>query len=331
MPSYLMLALAFSGAAAVAFALTPLVARLAGRLGIVDKPDSRKMHAEPVPRLGGVAILIGLAAGSLALGLVKGWDVLLKLFGDEHYLSLLVPCLIVFTVGFLDDIRGLPPIVRVVAECVAAAMLMQAGFVMESIWNPFGDPIELGLLAYPITMLWFVGVTNAFNLIDGLDGLLASVGLASLLGCAVVSRRLGMIGTPVLALAFGGALAGVLPWNWHKAKVFLGDSGSLLIGFGVAALSLRASTYVTGGVALHVLLALCAVPVMETFLTLARRYVNAKPIFVPDMGHIHTIIGAVLNDVSPRGGGHYGYGYGSYRYGYGRKYYGGQREETESS
>jgi hypothetical protein len=167
---------------------------------------------------------------------------------------------------------------------------MKAGFLIDSIWSPFGEPTQLGFLAYPVTLLWFIGVTNAFNLTDGLDGLLSSVGLASVTGCAVVGLSVGMVGTPALALALAGALAGFLPWNWHRARMFLGDSGSLLVGFAAAALAIKVSRYGSGGIAFHVLLSLCAIPAIETFLTLARRYVTGRPFFSPDQGHVHHVL-----------------------------------------
>jgi hypothetical protein len=141
-----------------------------------------------------------------------------------------------------------------------------------------------------VTLLWFVGITNAFNLVDGIDGLLAVLGIASLAGCAGVAFRGGALGTGVLALALAGSLAGFLRWNWHPARVFLGDSGSLLVGFTVAALSLKVARSPAGGILLHVPLLLCAVPAGETFLTLARRYVNGRPFFTGDQSHIHHVL-----------------------------------------
>ncbi len=290
---------AFLAGAIVTFTLTPLVARLATRLGVVDRPDvdrpnRRKEHTDLTPRMGGLAVLLGMMGGlvtaSAAHGFFRGWGSYIELFSSEAHLSVIVPCLIVFTVGLVDDLRGVRPVVRIVVETVAAALLMKAGFLIDSIWSPFGEPIQLGFLAYPVTLLWFVGVTNAFNLTDGLDGLLSSVGMVSLIGAAAVGLSVGMVGTPVLALALAGALAGFLPWNWHKARTFLGDSGSLLIGFVAAALAIKVSRYGSGGIAFHVLLFLCAIPAIETFLTLARRYVRNRPFFSPDQGHVHHVL-----------------------------------------
>lgn len=290
MSPVLVMAGAFLAGAGVTFVVTPIVARLAISLGIVDRPDERKLHKKPTPRMGGLAVFAGLVAGSLAYGFIRGWGSHFKLFSKEAHLPVLMPCVIVFVIGMADDVRGLGPKVRIVVEGVAAVLLMRAGFLIDSIWIPFGPPIQLWYFAYPVTLLWFIGVTNAFNLTDGLDGLLSSVGIASLIGCAAVGLSVGMVGTPALALALAGALAGFLPWNWHGARVFLGDSGSLLVGFVVAALSIKVSRYGSGGIGFHVLLPLCAIPVIETFLTLARRYVSNRPFFSPDRSHVHHVL-----------------------------------------
>ncbi len=312
--------------AAVTFALAPLVARLAVRLGVVDRPEARKMHSRPTPRLGGVAVLAGLVAGLLVRYGSPDWP---------RLVCLVAPFVIVFVAGLVDDVRGLRPCVRLAAEAGAAVLLMRAGYVIDSLWSPFGPSIELGQLAWPVTLAWFVGVANAFNLIDGLDGLLCSVGIASLAGCALVGLSVGDPAATAAAFSVAGALAGFLPWNWRRpfgasakggaprqqilarlgslrgcpearpdsspapqgpsslcfgARMFLGDSGSLLVGFAVAALSIRVSRYASGGLALHVLLALAAVPALETLLTLARRYVSGAGFFSPDRGHVHHVL-----------------------------------------
>jgi len=311
------MAVSFLAGAVAAFALTPLAAVVASRLGIVDRPDARKMHSTPTPRLGGVAVLAGLVVGCVTLDLLRAGDADSWLFGFEERSAVLAAGAIVFAVGLVEDIRGVRPAARVTAEAGAAAILMlRGGFLIDAIWSPLGPPLALGWLAYPVTLAWFVGVTNAFNLIDGLDGLLSSVGIASLLGSAAIGLSIGLGGTPLVAISLAGALAGFLPWNWHfgrnlrsrekrgaagsRARVFLGDSGSLLVGFVAAAASIRAARYVTGGLAPHVLVALCAVPVMETLLTVARRYVGDRPLFSPDRSHVHHVLVNVKGLTVPR-------------------------------
>ncbi len=289
MSPYVMLAAAFGGGAVVTFAVTPLVAFFSRRRGIVDRPGDRKDHAGPTPRMGGLAVFVGLVLGSQVYALAFGWDAFGRLLRSEHHAALFLACGIVLFVGIIDDCWGLVPVVRVLFEAMAAVVVMQAGYLIDAVWTPWGT-VELGLFGYPLTILWFVGVTNSFNLIDGLDGLLPSVGIPSLLGAAGVGLLIGMKGTVFLPLALAGALAGFLYWNWRPARIFLGDSGSLVVGFLAGAVALKVSRYITGGVALHVMLALCAVPVVETFLTLARRYISGQPYFSGDQSHAHHVL-----------------------------------------
>lgn len=281
----------FVGSLVVTWLLTPLVAPLARRLGAVDDPDPRKLHRQPTPHLGGLAIFGGLVIGSLAYGFFMGWDRFFGMFASESHLALLVPCGLVFAVGLLDDFIALSPYTRIAVQALAASMLMQSGYVIDKIVLPPEGTIDLGLLAFPITLLWYVGVTNSFNLIDGLDGLMATVGAIALIGIAMVGMWSGPVATPAFALALAGALVGFLYWNWHPARTFAGDSGSLLVGFVIAALALKVSRAPsTAAISLHVPLLLCALPAAETFLTLARRYVSGQGFFSPDRGHIHHVL-----------------------------------------
>lgn len=281
---------AFVGSAAATWILTPIVAGLARRLGVLDFPGGRRVHTNPTPRLGGVALVVGLAVGALVYALSFGPDVLWGVLTTGGLLAFLLPALLVCLVGAIDDVRGLSPGPRIAAEAVAASFLIQGGYVIDVIANPFGPPLELGLFAFPITLAWFVGVTNAFNLIDGLDGLLGSVALTALLGIAAIALLGERAGSAIVALALAGALAGFLRWNWAPAKIFLGDSGSLLIGFTVAALSIKVARNPFGTLALHVPLLLCALPLAETTLTLARRYVSGHPYLTGDRSHIHHVL-----------------------------------------
>lgn len=277
-------------AAVVTAALTPLVAAFARWIGCVDRPGGRRVHQGEVPRLGGVAVMLGLLAGALLYTAWHGWEPLLGLLENQRQLALLLPCGLVFLVGIVDDVRGLGPGPRIAIECVAAVMAIQGGYVIDQIALPNGGALDLGLLAFPVTLMWFVGVTNAFNLLDGLDGLLATVGALVLVGCAVVGLKAGMLGAPLLAVAFAGALVGFMAWNWHPASVFLGDSGSLLVGFAAAAISIDVARNANDAVSVHIPLALCALPIGETFLTLARRYVNGQAYFAGDRSHVHHVL-----------------------------------------
>jgi UDP-GlcNAc:undecaprenyl-phosphate GlcNAc-1-phosphate transferase len=283
-------AFAVLGAALTAYLATPAVAALARGLGVLDRPGGRKAHAGAVPRLGGAALFAGLLLGCSAYALAFGPERLRRLVAGESFLLLLAPAGFVFLVGVLDDVRGLGPAPRVVAEVLAAGVLVQAGYLLDRVATPFAADLHLGFLAVPLTLLWFVGVTNAYNLVDGLDGLMATLAIPALGGIAAVAFLQGQNGTGILALSLCGALLGFLRWNWHPARIFLGDSGSLLVGFAVAALSLRVARSPAGSLNLQVPLALSAVPITETFLTLARRYVSGKPYFSGDRSHIHHVL-----------------------------------------
>lgn len=283
-------AFAFAGAALVTWLTTPLVARLAVRLGAVDLPGGRRIHARPTPRLGGVAITLGLLVGATTYGLVFGWGALVVNLSRGELLAFLLPCLIVFLVGLVDDLRGLSPTTRLAAEALAASFLVQGGYVIDNVANPFGAPIDLGLFALPITVAWVVGVTNAYNLIDGLDGLLGTVSVFALIGCAAVALLGDRGASALLAGALAGAVFGFLLWNWHPARIFMGDSGSLLVGFAIAALSVKVARNSSGTLAFHVPLLLSALPIAETLLTLARRHINGHPYFSGDRSHIHHVL-----------------------------------------
>lgn len=288
------LAATFAGAAAVTFALTPAVAALARRLGFLDRPGGRHVHAAATPRVGGVAVFGGLAIGALAYGATFGWGQFRWI--QSELLAFLLPCLLVFAVGLVDDVRGLGPASKLLGQAVAASFLIQAGFVIDDVANPLGDPIPLGPAAFPVTLLWFVAVTNAFNLIDGIDGLLCTVAITALLGCFAIALYGDRHALAILSLALAGALVGFLPWNWHPARVFLGDSGSLVIGLAVAALAIKVcrnpATPVApnGTQAIHAPLLLCALPLIETTLTVARRFLSGQPISVGDRSHIHHVL-----------------------------------------
>ena len=284
MSTPLLLLAALLGGALCSAISTPVVIRLAHHLGWLAETGGRHLHERPVPRAGGVAIFSGLLGGALVFAALEGPEALELALLAPELRGFFAPCLLVFLVGLLDDIRGLSPTARLLVEAIAAAAVIGAGYVIDAVATPWG-PLALGPFALPVTLLWLVGVTNAFNLIDGVDGLLASVGSAALIGCAALGLHQQMVGTPALALALAGGLLGFLPYNWKPAKIFPGDSGSLVVGFTVAAWSLKVSRNPNHAIALHAPLMIC-----ETLLTLARRYVSGKPFFEGDQSHIHHVL-----------------------------------------
>jgi UDP-GlcNAc:undecaprenyl-phosphate GlcNAc-1-phosphate transferase len=263
-------------AAAVASAcLMPLLARLAHRLDVLDRPAVRKVHGAPVPRLGGAgmvlagAITVTAALAADALGPGPGIDL-------RAWTAVLAGGSLIFGVGIWDDVRGVPAPVKLAVQTAAAAIAMALGVWVHRI-TFLGATRELGLLAVPVTLLWIVGITNAFNLMDGLDGLAAGLAIIASATCGVILVARGDAqGGMLLAILFG-ATCSFLPYNLSPARIFLGDAGSLLIGY---ILAVTAVTGVQKGatvLAVAVPLLMFALPIVETISSAAR----AAPI--PDL------------------------------------------------
>jgi UDP-GlcNAc:undecaprenyl-phosphate/decaprenyl-phosphate GlcNAc-1-phosphate transferase len=282
--------LTFALAAAIAAAATPLVRRLALAIGAVAEPGGRHVHAGRIPRLGGLAVLGGglgalalLSAGGVGLGellATYGW----------HSGWLLAGTLTVAVVGAVDDVVGLGPLAKLGWQVLAGIMALAGGYGFAAVTNPLtGGVVDFGWLGPLATLAWVVGVTNAFNLIDGLDGLAAGVGLIASLTLVAVSVIEGRPDAALLASALGGALAGFLFFNFNPATIFLGDSGSLLLGYALAVLSIQSLQKGTTTVLITVPLLALGLPLMDVALTLLRRSLaaGAGAIFRADAAHIH--------------------------------------------
>jgi UDP-GlcNAc:undecaprenyl-phosphate/decaprenyl-phosphate GlcNAc-1-phosphate transferase len=284
---YLVLALT---AAALALAVTPLVRALALRVGALDEPSARRMHSAAVPRLGGVAVLV---AGVLALAVAPLLDVpALDLLAARgwHLGWLLAGVLLVTTAGIVDDIRGLEPLPKLCWQGAAAALAIAGGYGLHGVTNPFtGAFIEFGAAGGLATVVWILVITNALNLIDGLDGLAAGVAVIASATLLVVAVSEDRVDAACLWATLLGALVGFLRYNFSPASIFLGDSGSLLIGYLLAVLSLQSLQ--KGATAVVVLVPLLALglPIMEVVLTLFRRTLvsGLASIFRADRQHIH--------------------------------------------
>ncbi|HEY8549018.1 MAG TPA: MraY family glycosyltransferase [Vicinamibacterales bacterium] len=276
-------------AAAVSFALTPFVTRLAVWLGAVDQPSPRKVHVRPIPRLGGLGLLAALAAGFVVLSISPTTPSVRTVLCVPMFLGLLP----IAIVSMLDDIRPMSVRLRLAAQVCGAAIAMTAGIVLQPTIHLFGMPIWIGWVAYPLTLVWIVGVTNAFNLIDGLDGLATGLGLISATSLAAVFALAGRYESAAVALVFAAALAGFLPYNVFPARVFLGDTGATAIGFILACLTIRGGSTLSAGLATMLPVLLVSVPVVETLLSIARRLVrrferlDGGSVFQPDANHVH--------------------------------------------
>lgn len=217
--------LALLAAAAVCLLATPAVRKFACKIGAMDMPgESRRVHDHPIPRLGGLALFAGFLAGVLPFTGI-----------DEPVQGILLGSVIIVVTGAVDDLLSLRPWVKLVLQLIAALVAIRHGVVIRILTNPgnaSAEAIALGALSIPVTLLWIVGMTNALNLIDGLDGLAAGVcgiGCASMLAVSLFLPEATEIS--VLVAALGGACLGFLPFNINPAKIFMGDSGSLLLGY----------------------------------------------------------------------------------------------------
>lgn len=272
---------------ATSLVLTRLFRDFFAFLEMVDRPDARrKLHLRPIPRVGGISIAITyffvLAAVLISVPLWK--EMLVKSGPSLHLLERLLPAVvIVFVTGLLDDFRGLTPRQKVIGQIVAACWAYWAGVRLA----PFAGHPQLDLWLFPLSVLWLVFCANAFNLIDGLDGLasgVAALGAGGLLLAGVIHHQL------VLSLAIVpllGALLGFLYYNFNPATVFLGDCGSLLIGFLVGCFGLMWNQHAATGLGSLAPLMVVAVPTAEVAISIARRFLRRQPIFLADRNHIH--------------------------------------------
>lgn len=271
---------------------TPLIRRLCQRYKLLDIPlDGRRIHRKAVPRLGGIAIYISCIA---AVSLLPFWDNLLTQTLSSmksEILTLLIPATLVLLLGAYDDLRGANAVVKFVGLGLIATLFYAMGGRIDALSIPLFGSLQLPpLISFVVTIVWLVGIANAFNLIDGLDGLATGAALFSslvILGVSVSQERTLTI---VVALVLCGGLAGFLRYNFNPASIFLGDSGSLFTGFLLAALSVLGTQKATTAVAIVVPILAFGVPVVDTAMTMGRRLLSRKPVFEGDNEHIHHML-----------------------------------------
>jgi UDP-GlcNAc:undecaprenyl-phosphate GlcNAc-1-phosphate transferase len=276
-------------AAVLAFGLTPLVARFAVRVGAMDVPDERKVHARPVPRLGGLAVVASIAivfAGAQWLSAGR-WQLPSSLAAGVG-----LGVLPILLVSIVDDIRSVRARRKLAAHALGAVIAVSLGISLAPVVHLFGVPIEIGRMAWPLSVLWIVGVTNAFNLIDGLDGLSAGLALIAAVSMAAVFTLVGQSGMAGVSLVLAGALVGFLPYNLHPARLFLGDTGATAIGFCLAAFALRGGSTLSSGFAALLPVFIVGLPIADTLIAMARRTLHRLEhhtggVFQADRDHIH--------------------------------------------
>jgi len=271
---------------------TPLIRRLCQRYKLLDVPlDGRRIHRKAVPRLGGLALYVSCLAALSMLPFVDNLLTQTLSTLKPEFLTLFGPATLVLLLGAYDDLRGTNAVVKFVGLGLIATLFYAMGGRVDALSIPLFGSVQLPpLVSFIVTVVWVVGIANAFNLIDGMDGLASGAALFSslvILGVAIAQERTLMI---VVALVLCGALAGFLRYNFNPASIFLGDSGALFTGFLLAALSVLGTQKATTAVAIAVPILAFGFPMVDTAMTMARRLVSRKPVFKGDNEHIHHML-----------------------------------------
>lgn len=268
--------------------LTPVVIRFARKLGAVDRGGYRKVYQGAMPLLGGVAVAIPFLAVCI-LGILRP-TAMLRTIGEGRadLAILMIGCTIVLALGIVDDIRGMRARTKFVFQIVAALFICAAGHTIMHLEIPlFGMihlPAFLGLL---VTVLWIVGITNAFNLVDGVDGLASGIAFIASVGLAIIAASNGATFVVILCIALAGSLLAFLAYNTHPAKIFLGDTGSMFVGFTLATVALMGSYKSQAAVIFTAPILALGLPIFETIISVLRRFIRGRPLFVGDHGHTH--------------------------------------------
>lgn len=276
---YSTLLVTFLTALALSLATAPLAIKLAPKVGAIDVPkDNRRMHTKVMPRFGGLAIFVGSTV-----------SMLIFLNFDHRILSITVGGVLIYILGITDDIKHLSPKVKFLGELIVAVVMYVNDIRIEFLTNFFGTGNnQLGdVLCFVITVVWIVGITNTINLIDGLDGLAAGTAAIISLCIAYAAYIHGTYVTAGAMLAVAGGALGFLPYNFYPAKSFMGDGGSLFLGFMLSSLSVLGTVKSATLFAVIIPVLVMGVPIFDTFFAILRRWVNKKPIMGADKGHLH--------------------------------------------
>lgn len=270
-----------------AFLLTPLAKQLAIRLGAIDHPGGRKIHNEPTPRLGGLAVFGGFC---IPWGFFYVFDNLVTMTFQNYeklFAVLVAGALAMLGLGTIDDIKGLKAIPKFIAQIATAIGLYYGGYQINILSNPFGQPIALGWMSLPVSVLWMVGITNAINLLDGIDGLAAGVTACIAISLGIINILSGNIIVALLTLGLAGACLGFLPHNFAPAHIFLGDSGSLFMGMTLACIGILSLFKAATITFVAVPLILFALPLFDTTSVFLGRLWRGAPVFQGDRTHVH--------------------------------------------
>ncbi len=265
-------------AAAIVLALTPLTARLAQRIGAVDVPTDRPhVHSRPIPRIGGIAIVVAIVVGWLAF-----------VGSDGPYLGIIIGMVCVAVVGLVDDVHGLRPRTKLLAvAAIALIPVVGFGVKVDHLTLPVIGDHDIGAAAYPLTVLWIALLANLVNLIDGIDALAAGIVSIAALAFALLAASLAHTDAAVLSAVVCGATLGFLRHNYHPAKTFMGDTGALALGFLLAALSVEGLLKTAAAVTLMAPLLVLAVPILDTSFVVLKRLKYRRPPWDADHNHFY--------------------------------------------
>lgn len=291
------IAVAFLLAFITAYVITPYTIRFAKKVGALDFPkETRKIHSKPMPRLGGLAIIVGFVVSVIYLLLVMSVENTINLFGaDNYYIKLtgfLIGLIILGIFCFIDDIKNINPLIKLCGQIIAAIIVASSGILINKVSLPFlGTVFTSEISALIITVIWIVGITNAINLIDGLDGLSGGVSIISCISLLII---FALNDSPLISIllvtALAGSIFGFLPYNFTPARTFLGDTGSNFLGYTLSIISILGMAKTYTAIVIVAPLLVFALPLLDTFLAIVRRLIKTKSIkgvFKADKEHLH--------------------------------------------
>lgn len=281
MQLWLKVALAVAVAVAVSFGITPIIKSFAQRVGAMDVPDQvRHLHAHPTPRMGGMAIFLGFLL-----------SVLLFVEIDRAVQGILIGAVIIVATGVVDDIINMKWYFKLAAQFLAAVIAVMHGVVIDVLMNPnvfsTEETLFIGILSVPVTVLWIVGITNAVNLIDGLDGLACGVSAISSVTMLAVALMVAEPNVALVLAALAGGCLGFIPYNLNPAKIFMGDTGALLLGYVLATVSILGLFKFYAVMTFLVPILALALPLFDTLFAIVRRVLRGQNPMAPDRGHLH--------------------------------------------
>lgn len=279
--------LVFVTAFVISYILTPYAKRLACKLGAIDVPrDNRRVHKKPIPSLGGIAIYLSFIITVIMYAMFNK-----NISLNSEFKGILLGVTLIVAIGIIDDIKQISAGYKLAVQVLAALIAVYSGVTIDFIKFPLANT-ENGLLflkafKIPVTIFWIIGITNTVNLIDGLDGLAAGVSTIASLSLAAVSYNVGQYNIAILLAILAGASLGFLPYNFNPAQIFMGDTGSLVIGYLLATISVEGVIKSAATIAVAIPVLALGVPIFDTTFAIVRRLINKKPIMEADKGHLH--------------------------------------------